>query len=203
MKSKMIALISVLMTACAFGQSQNPIATLGSHRIGGYLGLGVKSASVFAESAGFGDARAAITINGKWAIGLAGSGLYYDKKLTTLVQDGSYHLYAGYSGLFIERLFTVGQNTKINLSWLMAHGLAYYQYDKDFRRNKVWSEEWIDAVEFYMNEPCVELQQRLTGRIWLAVSASYRWSSPLWLLAAPEDLLRGLSAGINVKYAIY
>ncbi len=204
MKTKTAILLAMLMTASVFSQTENKaIATLGKHRIGGYLGLGAKSASVFDETTSMGDFRVGVTLDARWTLGLSASGLYYDKKLSALVSDGTYHFYAGYTGLFIERTFSIAKNTKINLSWLMAQGLAYYQYDKDYRRSKVWSEEIIDAADFYMNEPAVELQQRVAGRIWLGVTASYRWSSPVWLVETSEDVMRGLSAGMSVKYAIY
>ena len=203
MKTRMTILLFMLLAGGSFSQTDKPVFTLGRHRIGGYVGLGARSASVFDEATSIGDVRVGVTLDGRWTIGLVAEGLYYDKKLTALVPDGTYHFYAGYQGLFIERMISLGKNTKLNLSWLMAQGLAYYQYDKEYRRDKVWSEEVIDAVNFNVNEPAVELQQRVAGRFWLGVTASYRWTSPVWLLETPEDVMAGFSGGINVKYAIY
>lgn len=203
MKTRITIMLFMLLAGGCLSQTDKAITTLGKHRIGGYVGLGAKGASVFDEATSIGDVRLGVTVDARWTIGLAAEGLYYDKKLTALVPDGTYHFYAGFQGLFIERMVTLGKNTRLNLSWLMAQGLAYYQYDKEFRRDKVWSEELIDAVDFYINEPTVELQQRVAGRFWLGVTASYRWTSPVWLLETPEDVMAGFSAGLSVKYAIY
>jgi hypothetical protein len=196
----------VLITAItAFGQidATPQITQWGDHAIGGYVSAGASYSTVDTDPAGYLDLRAALTIDGRWAIGLAGSALNYDKELTALVSDGTYRLQSGYVGLFIERLFTLSSAWTLSASFMSGQGTAFYQYDKEYRKEKVWSEEVIDRTSYGVQVLSLDLHRRLTDRLWLGITGSVRNTSPLRLLETPDDLFKTLNGGISLKYGIF
>lgn len=196
----------VLITAVtAFAQidSTPQITHWGDHAIGGYVATGASYSTVDGDPAGYLDLKAAMTIDGRWAIGLAGSALNYDKELTALVSDGTYRLQSGYAGLFVERLFTLSPAWKLSASFMSGQGTAFYQYDKEYRQEKVWSEEVIDRTSYGVQVLSLDLNRRLTDRLWLGVTGSVRNTSPLRLLETPDDLFKTLNAGISLRYGIF
>lgn len=68
MKTKTVILISLLIMARSNSQTDKALAAIGPHRLGGYVALAAKSASVFDASAGIGEARAAD--NGRFAVSI-------------------------------------------------------------------------------------------------------------------------------------
>lgn len=208
MKRLVMLVFALLLSINTFAQTEKDafwtIRNEGNeYRIGGYIGAGARYSGLGVKSAGFLDIKAAVTLNGKYAIGVSASGLYYDKKLNELVSDGTYHLYAGYTGLFFERIISLSDNTKLSLSILSGAGEAYYQYDKDYRENRPWYQEVIDKEIFFVTEPGIELQQRISSHMFIGINGSYRFTSPLNLVNTDSKLLQSFTGGITFKYGIF
>jgi hypothetical protein len=202
----------ILAAALIFGATCTSLAgatdapalfTLGETRIGGYLGIGAKYTHVDGDPAGFLDLRAAVTIDGDWAVGLSLSGLSYEKKLQALVTDGTYHLYAGYSGVTVERIMTFGSDVKSSVSLLLGQGETYYRYDNDYRKEKRWTEETIDRTTFSVMEPGIGIHYRLGGNFWLGATASYRWTSPVRMIGTSESIFRSFNAGLALTWGVF
>jgi hypothetical protein len=205
MRIKTFLLAAFLLTAAVSAQTdKNYIISFGETEVGAYVGLGGRySTTINSDAAGFMDIKAAVVLNGEWAVGLTGSGLYYDKKLSQMVNDGSYHLYVSYGALFVERIFSLNNDLKISVSIATGKGEAYYEYDKDYHKEKVWTEQVIDKTTFAIFEPAIEIQHRIAGNWWIGINGSYRNTSPLNLVNTDENLLRKFSGGITFKWGIF
>jgi hypothetical protein len=204
MKIKAFLLAFFLLSVSAFSQSdKNYIVAFNGTKIGAYIGTsGRYSTTLNSDPAGFLDFRGAVVIN-NWAIGLMGSGLYYDKNLSELVNDGTYHLNVSYTGIFVEKIFPLNDNFKFSVSIATGKGEAIYEYDKEFHKEKIWTEETIDKTTFAFFEPSIELQHRISGNWWIGITGSYRNTSPLYLLGTDENLLRKFTGGITFKWGIF
>ena len=205
MKTKLLLLVSLALAATFIAQpkEKNYLFTLGETNLGGYLALGGKYTTVNSDNAGILDFRAALTFESGWAVGFGASGFSYDKKLSALVSDGTYHLEAGYAGFFVEKIFSITDDFKLSASVLMASGLTKYRYDKDYRKDKTWAEETIDQTTFYVTEPAIEVTHRIAGNWWVALSGSYRLSSPVQMIGTDEEIFKNFGGGISFKYGLF
>lgn len=171
--------------------------------IGMYGGLYGSYSPVSDNSAGYLGYRLGIVFNQRYVIGLAGFGLSYDKTLNAITEEGSYHLQAGYAGLYFEYIYPVSKNLKMSASLISATGLALYKYDKEFRDGKEWYEETLDRDNFHVFEPGVEIQIRMASNWWLGAYATYRFTSPIDMKDTDEDILQNYSAGLSLKFGIF
>jgi len=203
MKTRLLIIAVLFLTINSFAQNKNYLFSIGDTKLGGYLGTSMKYTNILDKPAGFMDFKAAVTLNGNWAFGVSASGLYYDKKLNTLVSDGTYHLYAGYVSVFVERIFSINEDFKFSLSISSGQGEAYYQYDKEYHQDKIWSEEIIDKTTFYALEPAMEIQHRVSGNFWLGLTGTFRSTSPIKLLGADESMLRKFTGGLTFKWGVF
>ncbi len=204
MKTKILFIAVLLFATSIYSQSKNNyVVSIDGTKLGFYLSTSGKYSTINSEAAGYLDYKGAVTINEKWAIGFSGTGLYYDKGLGKLVSDGTYHLYISYGALFVERIFTLSDDLKFSVSIQSGYGEAFYQYDKDYRKDKVWSEEIIDRTKFYIFEPGIELDYRVSGNFWIGVTGSYRNTSPLELIGTSETLLQKFNGGLSFKWGIF
>lgn len=204
MKTRLFLLAIFLFTALSNAQTEdNYLFSINDTKLGGYVSLGGRYSTLDSEDAGFLDFKAAVVFESGWAVGLAGSGLYYDKSLSRLVSDGTYHLEAAYGGVFVEKMFSFNKDFKFSLYIISGSGTAEYTYDKEYREDKTWTEETIDKTTFFIFEPGIEIQHRVAGNWWIGVNGSYRNTSPLELIDTDENLFRKFSAGITVKYGIF
>lgn len=151
----------------------------GNTQFGGYIATTGKMTSVFSETAVFGDLKAALTVNRKWAIGVTGSGMHFDNPTPALIDDGTYGLQVSYGGMFLERMIPMNAHMMLNLTLMTGQGTATYQYDRDYRKEKVWSEEIVDVARFGIQELSLEVQRQLPRNFWIGVYGSYRHTSPL------------------------
>ncbi|PKL88448.1 MAG: hypothetical protein CVV23_10190 [Ignavibacteriae bacterium HGW-Ignavibacteriae-2] len=205
MKTKLALLTLLLATISLFAQNSadNYLIKWKDYEIGGYVGLNGKMSKIWTSNAGYGDIKAAVTINGKWAVGLSGTALYFDKKLNRLVNDGTYHLNAAYGGLFVERIFSLSDNWKISASLLTGQGEVSYIYDKDFREDRPWYQEAIDKEAVYVTEISLDVKTRLYNNFWVGLTGSYRNTSPLRLIKTSDALLQKFNYGISITYGIF
>jgi hypothetical protein len=174
-----------------------------THTLGLYGGISGSYSPVMDQSAGWLSARAGIVFDHRFGIGVTGSALSFDRTLSEVVEDGTYHLEAGYAGLFAEYLQPIGKNLKVVASLTSAMGTTQYRYDKEYREGRPWYEEIIDKAEFHLFEPGIEFQARLSRNWWIGANATYRFTSPVEMEGASNDLLQNYTAGISLKYGIF
>lgn len=205
MKSRLFALLLLAMAVTLNAQSgrKDHFMTIDGVNLGGYISVGGKYTTYNSKAAGLLDLRAAVTFKNGWGVGIGASGLDYDKSLSALVNDGTYHVEAGYVGMFVEKMFSVTDDFKISLSVLMAGGLMKYRYDSEYRKEKVWYEETIDQTDFFVTEPALEIQHRIFGNWWLGVTGSFRNTSPIKLIGTDEDVLKKFAGGVTIKYGVF
>ena len=174
-----------------------------NHTLGFYGGLTGSYSKVLDEPAMWFGGKAGLVFNGHWAVGFAGNVLNYDKNMDLLVNDGTYRLEAGYSGMFVEYIVPMKDKAKFSVSWTTGMGLAQYVYNKEFTEDKLWYEEIIDRDRFAANEFTAEFMIRLTGNWWLGVQGSYRDTSPVKLTETNRDLFEQINMGVSVRYGIF
>jgi hypothetical protein len=179
-------------------QGKNKVNTLGL-----YGEVSGSYSELFSNPAAYFGVKAGLVFNKRWTIGLAAYGLSYDKHFNTLVNDGTYHLEAGYSGAFVEYLQPIGSRLKVGASLFTGSGLTLYKYDKDYAEARPWYDETIDQETFAVFEPGVSLIGRMAGHWWLGVNGSYRSTSPLKLKDTPENFLESFNAGVAIRYGIF
>jgi hypothetical protein len=192
---------SILSSASA--QQDSAFFTLFGHPVRGYVGTALKASTFGTRSAGWLDLNAAISINDSWNIGIGGSGLCYDRKLSELVTDGTYHIYAGYAGVLIEKNFRLSEDLNANVALLAGAGRTYYQYDRAYREKKLWKDEIIDETTFSVMRPSVTIEYRVTGNLWIGVTGSYLQTSPVELVGLSDDAFRSFAGGLSVKYGAF
>ncbi len=201
---RMLVVIAIVFASDVFAQTDDSyLFKINDTQIGGYIGVGGRMTSVNSEAAGFLDGKIVGVINEKWGVGLAYSALHYDKGLNALVNDGAYHLNAAYGGIYVERIFTLSEDFKFSISITSGMGEVFYQYDKDYRKEKVWSEEIIDKTTFAVFEPAIEFGYNFAGNYWIGIMGSFRNTSPLELIGADEQLFQKFTGGISVKYGLF
>ncbi len=197
-------LIAILITLTSvFAQNERDyLFKISDVEIGGYLGFNGRVSSLDSKAVGFADFKAALTFDGGWAVGLMGSFLYHDRSEDQLVNDGTYRLNASYGSIFIEKMFFLSDDFILSLSIATGEGEAFYEYNKDYRKEKVWSEEIIDKTTFAMFEPAVEIQYNVGGNWWIGIMGAYRNTSPVEMIGTDENLLRNFSGGLSVKWGL-
>ncbi len=173
------------------------------YTVGLYGGLTGSYFEFAGDPAGMLSYQAGIVINGKFGIGLTGSGLYYDQQMPGLVADGSYHVNSGWNGGYIERMFTVTPRLRASLAWESGRGLFFYRYDNEFRAEKLWHEEIIDGDTYFVNKPTIKAHFRVAGNWWLGLEAAYTLASPVKAIAVDEKAMNGFSTGISLSYGIF
>ena len=204
MKSAILTIALFFLTIVSFGQErENHFTTWGDTEIGGYVGLSGRVTEIGDDVYPVLDAKAVIVLNGSWGLGVTGSAFDYDESLSELVDDGTYRLEAAYGGFFVEKIFSINENFKLALSIGTGYGTAQYRYEKDYRKEKRWTEEYIDVVQFAFFEPGIEIEHRIAGNFWIGATGSFRNTSPLELIGTDDQLLQSWNAGVSVKYGIF
>ncbi len=168
-----------------------------------YIGVGGHMTSLENRTTGLATAKFAFTINDKWALGLLGAAFLHDRTLDELVDDGTYHFFASYGGMFIERTFTLTNRFDFSLAIMTGQGQASYEYDNEYRQEKVWTEETIDRTTFGVQELSAQVSYRVTERFQIGVNASYRHTSPLYLIGTDENMLKAPNVGLNLSYSLF
>jgi len=210
MKTIILSAFIVLVGLCAFAQdnnSKNYLFTLKGknkiHEIGLYGGLSGTYSETLSKPSGWLGAKIGFVFNHKWAFGWAGNALSFDRRLDKNVTDGTYHLEAGYAGVFAEYLQPIGKNMKISFSVLSGAGLALYKYDKEYAETRPWFQEIIDQETFAVFEPGIELMTKIGSHWWLGLNGSYRNTSPVKLTGTDDMLFNKFNGGISIRYGIF
>lgn len=212
MKTKhiIITLSLVLTTLLAFPQGKMHKDYIWKYQgkkkentLGMYGGLYGSYADLMSKPSANIGGRMGLVFNKRFGLGIAFYGISYDRTLNEAVDDGTYHLEAGYSGVFFEYIQPLGENFKVSAFVITGGGIAKYTYDKDYRDGKEWYEETIDIASFSVFEPGIELQTRLAGKWWLGAYATYRFSSPIDLKESPDYMLTNFTAGLSLKFGVF
>ncbi len=203
MKTRTIIIAILITLTTMFAQNEREyLVKISDVEIGGYLGFNGRVSSLESKAVGFADFKAALTFDGGWAVGIMGSFLYHDRSADELVTDGTYRLKASYGSVFVEKMFTLNEDLILSLSIASGSGEAFYQYNKDYRKEKVWSDEIIDKTTFAMFEPGMEIQYRVSGNWWIGIMGTYRNTSPIEMIGTDENLLRNFTGGVSVKWGL-
>lgn len=173
------------------------------HTIGLYGGLTGSYFELSGNNAGLLSYQLGFVVNQKYGFGLAGSGLAYDQPLNNVVTDGSYHVNSGWTGGYIERIFTLAPRLKTSLMWQSGRGVFFYRYDREYRTDKIWYEEIIDGDTYFVNKPTIKAHFRIAGNWWVGAEAAFTLASPVDVISTDEYLMRGLNYGISLSYGIF
>lgn len=202
--SIIIAIIfGFLLPAAIYSAEPSSRYTVGTVAIGGYMAITGKASTINVDHAGYVDLRTAATLDESWGIGIGVSGLYYDKKLSALVTDGTYHLNAGYMGFYVEKFFPLSNAVSVSVSLLSGIGAAEYLYDKEYRKQMRWSVEVIDRATFSVLEPGMEVSYRVSSELSIGMSGSYRTTSPILLINTSETLFDEFNYGVAMKWQFF
>jgi hypothetical protein len=211
MKSKVVLLFVTLLANCMLFAQDSPRKDYiwkyqgkdKEHTIGLFAGLNGGYNELLGKSATLIGYKAGVVFDRHWAVGFGGQALNFDHSLNELVQDGTYRLEGGYSGMFVEYLVPMGRNFKAGISILSGMGVAQYRYTKDFAENRPWYQEIIDTETFAVFEPSVDFQARIAGKWWIGLYGSYRNTSPIKLMGTDENFLNTFNAGVSLTYGVF
>lgn len=211
MKSKVVLLFVTLLANCLLFAQDSPRKDYiwkyqGKHKehtIGLFAGLNGGYNELLGKSATLIGYKAGVVFDKHWAVGFGGQAINFDHTLSELVQDGSYRLEGGYSGMFVEYIQPLGKNFKAGIGILSGMGVAQYRYTKDFAENRPWYQEIIDTETFAVFEPSVDFQARIAGKWWIGVYGSYRNTSPIKLMGTDENFLNTFNAGLTLTYGVF
>jgi len=203
----MLTILFIGSLSCANAQRQDHLWEIDlnerSVTVGMYGGLTGSYFQFSGDPAGLLSYQAGIVFNHKFGIGLAGSGLFYDRQMDGLVADGSYHVNSGWNGGYIERMFAITPGIRASLMWQSGQGTFFYRYDQEFRSEKIWYEEIIDGDTYFVNKPTLKAHFRFAGNWWLGIEAAYTLASPVKAIAVNENAMSGFSTGISISYGIF
>jgi hypothetical protein len=205
MKKTLYILLVLILGTNAFGQSQGSkkLFTLDGNDIGGYIGIDTRLTSINSLPAGLVDYRVAVVINNKWSFGYSSTGLWNDRHLSTLVNDGVYHLMSNYQGLFIERIFNLNENFRYSLLLLIGQGIVKYEYCRSTIANRKWYEEIIDQADFNLIGPAVEMDFNIYDNFWLGANLGYNITTTIRMMDTKSDLLNNVNGGLSFKYGVF
>ncbi len=198
----LIAALIVSLTTFAQGETKH-LFTIDDTPIGGYIGVNGRYATVESNSAGILDGKIVAVIDGDWGVGFSFSVLNYDRTLGRVVNDGTYRMNAGYAGIYVERIFKLGDDFRLSASITSGMGEVFYQYDKEYRKEKVWSEEIIDRTTFAVFEPAIEIDYNIGGNYWIGIMGAFRNTSPVELIGLDENVFQKFTGGITFKYGLF
>ena len=210
MKRATLLLVLLLLSAFAFAQESEPeLKTLfGNGKIthGGYGALSVGYSSIDSRNTLLVGGRGAWLINHRIGIGFSGTGFLSETSFDETL-NSRYQLAGGYGGLFFEYIVNPSQPIHVSFPLTIGAGAATY-----VRNNGVFSNDFgfyreEDSDAFFVIEPGIELEMNMLKFMRMAVGVSYRYTSNVNLeysenntLIGPAGMLRGINAGITLKF---
>jgi hypothetical protein len=167
---------------------------------GGYGALTFGYTSIDNKDAFMIGAKGGWVIGHTITIGLAGTSFVNDIYYPSIYEEGRMNLVGGYGGLLIEPI--IAPFSPVHLSFpviIGAGGIAHVNYSwwnyDDYYDPKVW-----DSDAFFVIEPGVEVEANIVPFMRLALGVSYRHTSMIRMKDTKGDVMRGLSAGISLKF---
>jgi hypothetical protein len=170
---------------------------------GGYGALTIDYSRIDSKDAILMGARGAWVIGHGMALGLAGSAFMNDYSWNPNLLGGrNVNLSGGYGGLLIEPIILPKFPVHISIPVLIgAGGIAYtstyHPYPYDSQNFDLVVE---DATGYFIAEPGIEIELNVVRFFRLAIGAYYRFTSDIQLYDTPQDVLKGWSAGITLKF---
>jgi hypothetical protein len=209
-KTMIIAAIATLFISSSFAQNreyQDHIWTYEGekkeHTLGLYGGINLSYSPIREKDAYNLGAKAVLVFDNRFGIGLAGKAVSYDHETYLPEDNRPVRLEAGYTGIILEYIQPLGNRVKLSFSLLSGSGLVQYRYHKDLSEELTWTEEIPDRTTYSVLEPGLEFQTRLSGKWWIGLQATYRFTSPVKMLEVNTNILETYTAGISIHYGIF
>jgi len=213
MKKLFLSFVILAMAASGFtqeddtwGRNGDPseIKTLmgGNNKVGGYGALSMQYTQIDDRDAFVFGARGAVVLGHMVSLGLAGSGFFNDVHYDSNIGN-DISLAGGYGGLFFEPILMPRFPVHISFPVLIgAGGVAVVSSNNEFWEDEFHSEA-SDA--FMVIEPGIEIELNVTRFFRFCVGGYYRYTSDINIeypvdIQLPNDVLRGVSAGVTFKF---
>ena len=188
---------------------------------GGYGSFSIGWTKIDGKDALLIGGRAAWIANHRFALGLAGAGFfnnissnrYYDSNYDPNY-DPNYSLAGGYGGILVEPIVAPNYPVHISVPILIGAGgvtatpADWKNYDGYYSTNYYYA---TDA--FFVLEPGIDVEFNITKFFRVALGASYRFTSDIYLqhkylndldeteyVNVPKDALRSFNANISFKF---
>jgi len=228
MKTKLIILISLLVSLSAFSQGRKAVSDSSasdfkmntvfgcSH---GHPGIPV---GYFIELNGgytrFSDRNIflpglsmGIILDHHWTIGMTGSfigntnGLYFNNVYFDSVkfEEKGAHLMGGYGGLLLE--YTLLPQSRVHVSFPLMIGMGYmYWYNSDYEGKSGTfpfnhTSHTIASDNFFVIEPGVKLEFNLAKVLRLGLAVSYRYTPDFDLQSVSPELINQFTARLSLR----
>ena len=174
----------------------------GSRHNGGYGGISTGYSQIGGRDAILIGGHGAYLINGKFGIGISGTGFMTDK---TYDQDlgANFILAGGYGGLRLE--YIINPDSPVNVSIpvvIGGGGISYTRTNNDFSYYNS-----LDEEAFFLFEPGIEIQLNVVKFMRMSFGASYRFSSEVAsdyldnvVDLIPNDPISGFTGTISFKF---
>jgi hypothetical protein len=165
--------------------------------------------------------RAAWIANHRFALGLAGRGFfnnvsanrYYDPNYNPNY-DPNYSLAGGYGGIFFEPIVAWSHPVNVSFPILIgAGGVAATPTNWAYAESYYSSNYYYQTDAYFVFEPGVDLQFNIAKFFRIALGASYRYTSDVYLqhkylnnldetvyVTVPKDALRNFNVDISFKF---
>ena len=228
MKTKLIMLISMIISLSAFAQGHKTVSDSSSSEFrintvfgcnhghpriplgyffelnGGYTRFSDKN--VFLPGISMG-----IILDHHWSIGMAGSfignphglhfhNVYYDSAGN---EEKGAHLMGAYGGLLLE--YTLLPQSRVHVSFPLLIGMGYmYWYNSDYEGSSGTfpfnhTSHNISSDNFFVIEPGVKLEFNLAKILRLGLAVSYRYTPDLDLQSVSPYLINQFTARLSLR----
>lgn len=196
------------------GEQENdddPIRTIFSGDIehGGYGAFSINYTEIDNKNAIAMSGRGGWIVNHAFAVGMAGVGFFNEPTYSSVLSDGyKYSITGGYGGFLIEPI--IGGKHPVHFSvpvFVGGGGVSYMRQNYNYN-SYYYEDNMVDMDAFFVVEPGIEIEFNVLSFFRFAIGGYYRYTSAIELRAntpeqkalAPDDALRGFSAGISFKF---
>ena len=199
----LLLIICVIPFASAQDENEEFKTLFGDGNIshGGYGAVSINYSQIDGKDAIMMGGRGAWVIGHSFAIGFAGTGFLNDYHFNPDLAGGrNVNLAGGYGGLLLEPIIL--PRFPVHLSIPMLIGVGGVAYTTSYNPYE-WDESHYyveEATSFMVFEPGVELEINVVRFFRLAIGGYYRLTSKVQLYDTPEDVLKGFSGGITLKF---
>mgnify|MGYP001060449618 CR=1 FL=1 len=175
----------------------------GEVNVGIHGAVGLDFTTIDNRTAGLLGAKIGFLFNEKLSVGVMGKGIWYDYRLKELATTGTYHGEGGYTGVYVTYYVPLGEYFKIGLSLSSGQGIFQLKYDTKYTEELQWYETIIDQDDYAVLEPGIEVMIDFASRWNVAVTSSYRNTSPVQIDGMAENALNGLNVGVCVGFDLF
>ncbi len=203
MKKITLSIAIALLSFSVFAQrNNNEVNTLfksGEVNSGWYAGLSINYSQLGGKDAFFMGARGAWLINHNIGIGLAGYGFISDLDPKGMINlpDTDMDLAGGYGGLMIEPILMAKSAVHISLPVIIGAGGITFTDDWDWDDCNCHN---YDSDAFFVLEPGIEIEFNIIRFFRISYGVYYRHTSNIEMQGVDDDVLKGFSTGISLKF---